>query len=90
MVDMLAWPDRRAHVLNDLVLDPRNVRLDIDVDAPEVDIMRDLFANERVLNLVEGISKVGYLTHEIPLVVERDGQLVVVEGNRRVAALKAI
>lgn len=90
MVDMLAWPDRPADVLDDLVLDPRNVRLDVSVEAPQVDIMRDLFANERVLSLVEGIAKVGYLTHETPVVIQRDDQLVVVEGNRRIAALKAI
>lgn len=87
---MLDWPDRRANVLSELALDPRNVRLDIDADAPEVDIIRDLFSNESTLALVEGISKVGYLTHETPLAVERDGLLVVVEGNRRIAALKAI
>jgi len=90
MVDMLAWPDRDADVLAGLMLDPRNVRLDISTEAPQVDIMRELFANERVLSLVEGIAKVGYLTHETPIVIQRDGQLVVVEGNRRVAALKAI
>ena len=40
--------------------------------------------------MVDGIAKVGYLTHEIPIVVRRKNNLVVVEGNRRVAALKSI
>ncbi len=52
--------------------------------------MEDLFANEDALRLVEGICSVGYLTHEVPVVVEREGEYVVVEGNRRIAALKAI
>lgn len=52
--------------------------------------MEDLFANEAALALVEGICKVGYLTHETPVVIKRDGKYVMVEGNRRLAALKAI
>lgn len=52
--------------------------------------MEDLFANEDALSLVEGICKIGYLTHETPVVVKRRGKYVMVEGNRRLAALKAI
>lgn len=90
MIDMSAWDEMVVDVVNDLHLDPRNVRLDISDGVPESDIVQDLFTNEKALNLVEGIAKVGLLTHEVPIVVERDGQLIVVEGNRRVAALKAI
>jgi hypothetical protein len=77
-------------VLDDVDLDPRNVRLDIPAAAPQPDVIADLFKNEKALDLVEGIVKVGYLTHEVPIVVTRDGRLVVAEGNRRLAALKAI
>lgn len=87
---MSTWEETKVDVVSDVALDPRNVRLDIPEGVPESDIIQDLFANEKALNLVEGITKVGLLTHEVPIVVERDGQLVVVEGNRRVAALKAI
>ena len=52
--------------------------------------MADLFSNEKALALVEGIVRVGYLTHEVPIVLRRNRRLIVVEGNRRVAALKAI
>lgn len=90
MIDMSAWDEMVVDVVNDLHLDPRNVRLDIPDGIPESDIIQDLFTNEKALNLVEGIAKVGLLTHEVPIVVERDGQLIVVEGNRRIAALKAI
>lgn len=87
---MTTWPQVSADVLDDLHLDPHNVRLDGVADAPEADIMADLFHNEKALTLVEGIVKVGYLTHEVPIVVRRNRKLVVVEGNRRLAALKAI
>lgn len=90
MIDMSTWDEMVVDVVNDLVLDPRNVRLDIPDGVPESDIVQDLFTNEKALHLVESIAKVGLLTHEVPIVVERDGQLIVVEGNRRVAALKAI
>src|ERR1039457_7658993 len=92
MVDMSTWPDRQADVVDDLHPDPRNVRLDLETpqSVPESDIIQDLFTNEKALNLVEAISQDGYFTHELPIVVMRDGQMIVVEGNRRLAALKAI
>lgn len=90
MIDMSAWEEMKVDVVGGVALDPRNVRLDIPEGVPESDIIQDLFANEKALSLVEGITKVGLLTHEVPIVVDREGQLVVVEGNRRVAALKAI
>ena len=90
MIDMSTWEEIVVDVVNDVRLDPRNVRLDIPEGVPESDIVQDLFSNEKALSLVEGIAKVGLLTHEVPIVLERDGQLIVVEGNRRVAALKAI
>jgi uncharacterized membrane protein YgcG len=90
MIDMRAWEQITADVLDELHLDPRNVRLDGVADAPEADIMADLFHNEKALELVESIVRVGYLTHEVPIVVRRNRKLIVVEGNRRLAALKAI
>ncbi|MFH8665250.1 hypothetical protein ACH4F3_10200 [Streptomyces anulatus] len=77
-------------VTDDVSLDPRNVRLELSDTAPEADIIQDLFQNEKALSLVESICKVGLLTHELPIIVKRAGNNVVVEGNRRVAALKAM
>lgn len=90
MIDMSTWSELTVDVVDDLQLDPHNVRLELSDNVTEADIVQDLFSNEGVLTLVDGIAKVGYLTHEIPIVVRRDGNLVVVEGNRRVAALKTI
>lgn len=87
---MSTWEEITVDIVNGVRLDPRNVRLDLPEGVPESDIVQDLFTNEKALALVEGIAKVGLLTHEVPIVVERDGELTVVEGNRRVAALKAI
>jgi uncharacterized membrane protein YgcG len=90
MIDTSRWPRIELGVLKDIHLDPRNVRLETASARIEADIMEDLFINESTLNLVDGIAKVGFLTHETPIVLKRNGKYVVVEGNRRIAALKAI
>ena len=77
-------------VQDELYLDPKNVRLETTSAQVEADIIEDLFDNENVFDLVDAFAKIGYLTHEIPIVVKRQGKYIVVEGNRRLAALKAI
>jgi uncharacterized membrane protein YgcG len=83
------WQEKKLDVLRQLHLDPRNVRLEIDPKV-EADILEDLFVNEDALGLVEAICTVGYLTHDVPVAIKRDGEYIMVEGNRRLAALKAI
>lgn len=90
MIDMSTWEELTVDVVDELHLDPNNVRIEQPDGVPEVDIIQDLFSTEKAFALVEGIVKVGLLTHEVPIVVRRSRKLVVVEGNRRVAALKAI
>lgn len=90
MLDTSGWPEKKLHVLKELHLDSRNVRLEIADPKIEADIREDLFSNENVLGLVKGICSVGYLTHDVPIAVKRDGRYVMVEGNRRLAALQAI
>jgi hypothetical protein len=89
-MDTGSWGRERFELRTGITLDPKNVRLETADPTVEADIMEDLFANEGALSLVEGICAVGYLTHETPIVVKRDGVIVVAEGNRRMAALKAI
>jgi hypothetical protein len=90
VLNTAAWSRVTLNVLDEIQLDPKNVRLETATAQVEADILEDLFANENVLDLVEGISQLGYLDHETPIVVKRRGKYVVVEGNRRLAALKAI
>lgn len=90
MLDTSTWLLVELDVLKDISLDPKNVRLEIADAKVEADIIEDLFVNEDALGLVEGICKIGYLTHETPVVLDRQGKYVMVEGNRRLAALKAI
>jgi hypothetical protein len=90
VLKMSAWPDLELDVMTEIHLDPKNVRLETASAQVEADIIEDLFVNEDALGLVQGIATIGYLSHEVPIVVRRSGKYIVVEGNRRVAALKAI
>lgn len=90
MLDTSQWQRLTLRVQDQLFLDPKNVRLETTSAQVEADIIEDLFDNENAFDLVDAIGKIGYLTHEIPIVVKRQGKYIVVEGNRRLAALKAI
>lgn len=89
MLNTTDWREKKLDVLRELHLDPRNVRLEIDPKV-EADILEDLFFNEDALGLVEAICTVGYLTHDVPVAIKRENKYIMVEGNRRLAALKAI
>jgi hypothetical protein len=90
VLEMSTWPRRRFDVVADLRLDPLNVRLGLTSSAPQNDILQDLFQNERAFEVARGISQVGLLTHELPVVLLVGKQWIVVEGNRRTAALKGL
>lgn len=90
VLDTSSWQRLSLRVQDELFLDPKNVRLETTNAQVEADIIEDLFDNENAFDLVDAISKIGYLTHEVPIVVKRQGKYIVVEGNRRLAALKAI
>lgn len=90
MLDLTTWQRLTLRVLDELHLDPKNVRLETPTTQVDADIVEDLFENENAFELVDAIAKIGYLTHEVPIAVRRGRKFVVVEGNRRLAALKAI
>lgn len=90
MLNTSTWEEKTLNVLNEIQLNPKNVRLETTDAQVEADIIEDLFVNESALGLVESFCKVGLLTHDLPVVIKRGGKYVMVEGNRRLAALKAI
>ena len=75
--------------VRDLCLDLRNYRLS-DQPSDEQAALLSLFAAENAFELVGQILRNGYFDNEIPVVTEEDGHYVVLEGNRRVSALKAL
>lgn len=79
--------------VDQLEFDVKNPRLAEFFDSPiqnEMDIIKILWETEDVQELVMSITASGFFRHEPLIVVEESGKFVVIEGNRRLAAVKAI
>jgi len=72
-----------------LRLDLQNYRIPIAPDDEEA-ALNYLFAAEDVLEQIKLFLRDGYFDNEVPIAVKEDDTFVVLEGNRRVSALKAI
>jgi hypothetical protein len=80
--------------LKDLLLDSKNPRLaelGIRPDAPQFDLLKALWEEMAVEEVAMSIAYSGYFEHE-PLFVEPNGEghYTVIEGNRRLAAVKLL
>lgn len=79
--------------LSDLFLDLKNYRVPTH-SANSESALHDLFASEDVLGAARLILRDGYFDNEVPIVVatgdESRPSYTVLEGNRRVSALKAL
>ncbi|MFF1538744.1 hypothetical protein ACFVWL_01620 [Microbacterium sp. NPDC058269] len=76
--------------MSDLRLDPDNVRIRVTSPVDQTAILNYLYLNDDVDELAHDILRDGYIDNEIPVVV-RDGHgIAVMEGNRRVSALKGL
>ncbi len=74
-----------------LHLDTKNPRLGREVSsrAPR-EIIQYLFDHDKAIEVAESIATRGYFPNEPLLAVQEGRRLVVIEGNRRLAALKAL
>lgn len=88
MVKVINWKTDTVKVVN-VELDPKNVRLDINGPSQDA-IIQDLFKNENAIQIVDSIAQNGFFNQELPIITKEDGKWVVLEGNRRLSALKAI
>lgn len=84
------WPTELKSVVN-LHLDTKNPRLGRETlaRAPR-EIIQHLFEHNKALDVADSIATRGFFPNEPLLAVKEDGHLVVIEGNRRLAALKAL
>jgi hypothetical protein len=84
------WTTKRASVAS-LYLDPKNPRLGRETlaQAPR-EIIQYLFEHDKALEVAESIATRGFFPNEPLLAVNEGNRLIVVEGNRRLAALKAL
>jgi hypothetical protein len=85
---------RKTIPLNLLKFDPKNPRFARyfgDQNQPEEEIVDRMIRRENILELMGSISEQGYFDGEQLLVTpDVDGEYVVVEGNRRLSALKIL
>ena len=84
------WTTKRLHVAS-LHLDAKNPRLgrETTARAPR-EIIQYLFEHYKAMEVAESIAARGYFENEPLLGIKENDQLVIVEGNRRLAALKAL
>jgi hypothetical protein len=85
-------PDVHLEPYENLLLDPDNPRLaELKLTLKEQDrILLWLWKNKTVSELIDSILAGGYWPHEELFVSKEHGKLVVVEGNRRLAAVKLL
>ncbi|WP_291442824.1 hypothetical protein [Desulfovibrio sp.] len=77
--------------VDNIKLDPRNPRLPEDVmGSTQPKIRHYLVDNFQVLEIAKNIAKFGFFPTEQVIVVREKKHFVVVEGNRRVAALQLL
>jgi hypothetical protein len=77
----------------DLDFDHQNPRLaeyGITPETPEDEILKILWEAMDVRELVQSISASGFFPHEALIVAHEDGKNIVIEGNRRLAAVKVL
>lgn len=87
-----SW-DREDRRVDDLILDARNPRLrdaGLDEQASQPEIRRALWQLMAVDELALSIAHNGFFPHEPLFVAKEHGELVVVEGNRRLAAVQLL
>lgn len=69
---------------------PRLAEFGIERSTPESSILETLWEAMDVMELVQSISASGFFPHESLIVAEEDSRKVVIEGNRRLAAVKVL
>jgi len=77
--------------LTSLEFDPENPRLPQNIDGHnEIDVISYLIDEANIPELMMSIGEQGYFDGEPLLVVERENHFIVIEGNRRLCALKLL
>ena len=78
--------------INKLILDSANVRIPdyIQGEDRQQALLRYLINSEDVLSLVRSFLTEDYIDIKYPVVIKDNGKYVVLEGNRRVSALKVL
>lgn len=82
------WPTEECS-LAEIFLDQENIRTPISQKDQNA-LIQDLFENENAFDIAKSYSRYGVYPDEFPIGIRVNGKIIVIEGNRRVAALKAL
>jgi ParB-like chromosome segregation protein Spo0J len=86
----IEWQIKQLSVVS-LHLDPKNPRLGRNAsESSPRELIQLLFEHDKAIEVAQSIAARGYFPNEPLLAIYEDGHYVVVEGNRRLAALKAL
>ncbi len=84
------WKNEYRQIsIDDLVLDIKNPRTNTGEKQSSEDVERELL-DENILDLIESISKKGFAAASVSMVVLERGKSVVIDGNRRLFAVKIL
>ena len=83
------WPKPKVKV-TDLFLDPENIRLGLELKSSQEALINDLFSNEKAMRVLESIASDAFFPDEMPVVIKEGKKYIVIDGNRRLAALKVL
>lgn len=86
----MAKPQKDDLKVSLLDFDPQNPRFLADFHGPEKTVIHRLLEQEDILELILSIGRNGYFEGEPLLVTPNGNRYYVVEGNRRLAALKLL
>lgn len=90
MIDYSKWKESQIAITN-LCLDPKNPRIPNSGEGlSQRDLLSDLVQHDKVYDLAKSIVENGYYPVESLIIVEEDKKKYVLEGNRRLAALKLL
>ena len=89
-MDYLTWVEKPAAV-NSLTLDPKNPRIPpSNKPLDQRALIAELINHDKVYELAQNIAQNGYYPVEALICIKQDHKMVVIEGNRRLAALKLL
>jgi hypothetical protein len=90
VIDYSRWA-RRRRLIASLRLDTKNPRIpDVGRSLDQAELIAEMVEHDKVHELAKSIAKNGLYPNDLPITVREDGQDCVIEGNRRVAALKLL
>ena len=83
------WPEKTLSVSR-MRLDPENPRLALEDKLNQSKLIEELVTYDNIWSLAKNIVENGFFPHELMIVIKEENHFYVVEGNRRLTALKLL